>query len=90
MNKTDFYKRFAVETGMSQRDAKAACFAMFDILAQCINEEDRVYINGFGTFKKKTVPARRIGNLYGDEPITIPARTKVVFNPSDCLLDQED
>lgn len=81
MNRTDFYKLFAAENNVSQMKSKDVCIAVFDLLARCINENERVYIKGLGTFKKKTVKERRVGNFYGDEALIIPACEKIVFEP---------
>ena len=89
MNRTDFYKQFAAENDISQMKAKDVCIAMFDLLARCIDENDRVYIKGLGTFKKKTVKERRVGNFYGEEAIVIPACQKVVFEPFNGSADDE-
>lgn len=89
MNRTDFYKRFAAENGASQTDAKETCIAVFDLLARCINENDRVYIKGLGTFKKKALKERRVGNFYGDEALVIPASEKIVFEPFNGSSDDE-
>lgn len=89
MNRTDFYKQFATENNVSQINAKDICIAVFDLLARCINENERVYIKGLGTFKKKIVKERRVGNFHGDEALIIPACEKIVFEPFNGSQDDE-
>ena len=81
MNRTDFYKMFAAENDVSQMNAKDTCIAVFELLARCINEQDRVYIKGLGTFKKKAFKERQVKNLHGSEAVIIPAHKKIVFEP---------
>ncbi len=81
MNRTDFYKMFAAENGISQAESKDICVALFDLLLRCIKEQDRVYLKGLGTFKKKLFKERRVGNFKGGEAIVIPASEKITFEP---------
>ena len=90
MNRTDFYKQFSAENDVTQATAKDTCIAVFDLLARCINENDRVYIKGLGTFKKKTVKERRVGNFYGDEALVIPACEKIIFEPFNGSSDNDE
>lgn len=81
MNRTDFYKLFAAENGANQAESKETCIAVFDLLSRCIKEHDRVYIKGLGTFRKKPLKERRVGNLQGGEAFVIPASEKIIFEP---------
>lgn len=89
MNRTDFYKMFAAENGANQAESKDTCIAVFDLLARCIKENDRVYIKGLGTFRKKAFKERRAGNFNGGDAIVIPAREKIVFEPFSGSSDDE-
>lgn len=90
MNRTDFCKKFAKKMEIDPKEAKATCLAMFELLAECINEEDRVYIKDFGTFKKKHCPAKKIGNPHTGQPMILPEHTKVTFSSSVGFLDDQD
>lgn len=81
MNRTDFYKMFAAENDAKLGESKETCCAVFDLLARCIKDNDRVYIKGLGTFKKKTLKERRVGNLQGGEALVIPASERIIFEP---------
>lgn len=80
MNSTQFHRLFAAETGANLEDAKATCAAVFDLLSRCIKENDRVIIQGLGTFKKKTRKAREVGNIVGEGTVTVPQKEVIVFN----------
>ena len=89
MNRTDFYKLFASENGASQAASKETCIAVFDLLARCVKEHDRVYIKGLGTFRKKILKERRVGNFKGGEALVIPASEKIIFEPYNGTSDDE-
>ena len=90
MNKTDFCERFAKEAGVKKGVANEMCAAVFDLLAVCIKENDKVYIRGLGTFKKITKKAHRIGDIRNGGSIEIPATEKVVFKMTDNFGLNED
>ena len=82
MNRTDFYRGFAEEYDTKIYEAKDLCFAVFEYLSKCINENDRVYIKGLGTFKKKTTKPHRVGSFANaGETIVIPPQEKIIFEP---------
>lgn len=80
MNSTQFHRLFAAETGANLEDAKATCAAVFDLLSRCIKENDRVLIQGLGTFKKKTRKSRVVGDITGEGTIRIPEKEVIIFN----------
>ena len=79
MNSKQFYRLFAAETGANLEDSKATCAAVFDLLSRCIKENDRVLIQGLGTFKKKMRKASKAGNLKGEGTVIVPAKETVIF-----------
>ena len=95
MNRREFYLAYARENHTSQRYAKQVCSSVLDTLGRCIVNEDRVYIIGLGTFKKKKLKPRKVGNLHGEGAITIPEKEKIVFEASEnigakSVVDEED
>lgn len=90
MNRKEFYRSFAATYGTTIYSAKDYCYKMFEHLENCIEEHGRVYIKGFGTFKKKKIGAHRVGNLAGGDPIIIPEKEKIVFEPTPKDEDYED
>lgn len=79
MNRREFWVKYAQVNKISQAKAEQICKAVFSLLAECVTTEDRVYISGFGTFKKKRIAARRIKDINSGEIIEIPEKEKIVF-----------
>ncbi len=83
MNRTEFCRKFAEINNITITQSNWFCEAVFDLLAKSILEEDRVYIKGLGTFKRKIGLPRRMGSLW--EPggiVEIPSKVRVSFTPS--------
>lgn len=80
MNRSQFYRLFAAETGANLEQSKATCSAVLDLLSRCIKNNDRVLLQGFGTFKKKKRKAHRVGNPSGEGTVIVPEKEVVIFN----------
>ena len=83
MNRTEFWDRYSKETGISKAKSRLICESVLLTLEKCIQEEDKVCIINFGTFKRKKYSARKINNLRGDGCIEIPAQERIVFEISE-------
>lgn len=83
MNRREFWVKYAQENGMSQAKAEQICKSVFDLLAESIVAEDRVYIAGLGTFKKKKIKAHRIKDVNSGEMIELPEKEKIVFEATE-------
>lgn len=83
MNRREFWIKYSQKTGISQAKSKQICKSVFELLADSIVTEDRVYIAGLGTFKKKTIKAHRIKDVNSGEMIEIPEKEKIVFEPTE-------
>ena len=59
MKKTDLAAILADRFGLSKKDSNAAIDAVFDEIARSLSKGEAVAVSGFGTFKKKVVPARK-------------------------------
>lgn len=81
MTRVDFYKQFAEENGISQKESKEFCEAFIDLLGRSIEDNDRVYFCGFGMFKHKRIAPRRIHHVNG-QFYMMPERDVVVFESS--------
>ena len=79
MNRREFWIKYAQENDISQVKAEKICKSVFALLADSIVAEDRVYIAGLGTFKKKKIKAHRIKDVNSGEMIELPEREKIVF-----------
>lgn len=85
MNKTELVKSVAAASGMTNVDAAKAVNAIFETIAECLQNEQIVSIPGFGTFMLKERKARIGYNPRTKEKLKIPAKKVVKFQPSRSL-----
>lgn len=88
MNKTDFVSELARLTNMPKARALGVTNAMVDIISKILNDKEKIQFVGFGTLEVKHSPERIARNPRTSEPVVIPERYKVVFKPSEHLLDK--
>ncbi|HRX14192.1 MAG TPA: HU family DNA-binding protein [Eubacteriales bacterium] len=72
MNKAEFIKAIADQSGLSIKDAGAAFDAMTEVIAKTI-KVDKIQLSGFGTFELKHKPAREGINPLTKQKIKIAA-----------------
>lgn len=82
MNRSEFCVKYAKENNISQASAERICESVLDLLSRSIANEERVYIMGLGTFKKKMTKPHRIGSLNGGV-VELPPKEKIVFIPTE-------
>lgn len=87
MNKTELISAVAQRTGIAKKDAEQAVNAVFDIIADQLNEGQKVQLSGFGIFEAKTRQGRTGRNPVTGEAIQIPASTAPAFKASKVLKD---
>lgn len=86
MNRTQLIAQVAEKTGKTKAEAAQCVNAVLGTLADNLCQGDHeVAIPDFGRFFLKHVPARQGTNPSTGEKITIEARDKVVFKPSENL-----
>lgn len=84
MNKNDIVATLAEKAGITKTDAAKYFHAVMGIMADNMVEGDgEVAIPDFGRFFIKHQPERQGVNPATGEKITIEARDKIVFKPSD-------
>jgi len=83
---SDIAEYVAGQTGLSNKQARAAVTATFEGVAKLLRKGDRVTVTGIGAFSKTTKPAQKGGKkainpFTKEEYITKakPASTKVKF-----------
>lgn len=84
MNRYEFCRKFAEVNDITISQSTWICESVFDLLSKMIVEEERVYIKGLGTFKKKRYASRRvcdIRNYDSGKTIDVPAQTRIIFAP---------
>ena len=87
MNKQDLIKDIAERGEFTKADAEAALKAVQGAIAAALVNGDKITLPGFGTFKVVESAARTGRNPKTGEPVEIPAKRKVKFNPTQVLKD---
>ena len=87
MNKQDLIKDIAERGEFTKADADAALKAVQGAIAAALTRGDKITLPGFGTFKVVETAARTGRNPLTGEPVEIPAKRKIKFNPTQSLKD---
>ena len=93
MKKSDLALLLIDHYGLAKKDANAAIELIFEEIARSLSKGEPVQVAGFGTFKKKVVPARkaRMGrNPFTGEQVMFDAKkasSKPVFSSAKVLKD---
>ena len=87
MNKQDLIKDIAERGEFTKADADAAPKAVQGAIAAALTRGDKITLPGFGTFKVVETAARTGRNPQTGEPVEIPAKRKIKFNPTQALKD---
>ncbi len=85
MNKNDLIHAVSEESGLSQKDAKAAVTATIEAISTALKNEDSVQLVGFGTFSVVQRAEKKGVNPATKEQITIPACKAVKFKAGAAL-----
>jgi nucleoid DNA-binding protein len=92
MNKKDMAAQLSERAGISQVKATELLTVIFDgdngIIANALNENDKVLVAGFGTFEVKTRAARRGTNPATGTKIDIPAKKAIGFKVGKTLKER--
>ncbi|HZG77199.1 HU family DNA-binding protein [Paenibacillus antri] len=87
MNKTDLIAKVAEATEMSKKDVTNVVEAVFDSIADALQNGDKVQLVGFGNFEVRERTARKGRNPQTGEEIDIPASKVPAFKPGKALKD---
>jgi DNA-binding protein HU-beta/integration host factor subunit beta len=82
VTKKELVEDVAARTGMQQNDTKAVIECFMDAIARTLAAGDHIEIRGFGRFKTRKRGAYKARNPRTNEPVTVPAQIKPVFEPS--------
>lgn len=88
MNKKEFVKAVAAESGLTGVDTAKAVDAMQRVVSVSMQRGESIIIPGFGSFSLKECKARMGRNPRTGEPLKIPAKRVVRFSPSKNLMPQ--
>ena len=87
MNKPDLIKDIAERGEFTKADAETALKAVQGAIIAVLVNGDKITLPGFGTFKVVETAARTGRNPLTGEPVEIPAKRKIKFNPTQALKD---
>jgi DNA-binding protein HU-beta len=87
LQKTDFIKRVAERTGISQKETKQVVDAALDVIAETLKQGGRVTLTGFGTFEVRQRQAREGVNPQTGSKIQIPETKTPGFSASSTLKE---
>lgn len=87
MNKTDLIAKVAETTELSKKDVTTVVEAVFDSIADALQNGDKVQLVGFGNFEVRERTARKGRNPQTGEEIDIPASKVPAFKPGKALKD---
>ena len=87
MNKSEIVNRGSSETQVTRDAAEAAVGAVFSAIVEALARGETVAIMGFGTFTRKSWPAREGRNPGTGERIAIVASNSVSFKAGKALRE---
>ncbi len=85
MNKTDLINEVMKLADLDRKTADRAVNAVFEVLSQAFEAEEKIQIMGFGSFEIRERAARTGRNPSTGESIEIPATKTPVFKASKSL-----
>lgn len=87
MRKDDFITKIADKNDMTKKKAKEVFDSIFDEIADVLDNDDKLTVRNFGTFKVSQRSARKGRNPQTGEEIQIPARKVAKFKASKSLKE---
>lgn len=87
MNKADLVSKVAEMTDLSKKDVTKAVDAVFDAIAEALQNGEKVQLVGFGNFEIRERSARKGRNPQTGEEIDIPASRVPAFKPGKALKE---
>nr|PZN32981.1 MAG: integration host factor [Chloroflexota bacterium] len=87
MQKTDFIKAVAEQTGISQKETKLVIDAALKVIEDALKRGEKVTLTGFGTFEVRQRQAREGVNPQTRAKINIPATKTPGFSASSTLKE---
>ena len=79
MNKTQFAKAVAAESGETAASTVRVMDAMMKVIGVCMAHDERIVLPGFGSFYTQERPARTMRNPQTGKPLKVAARKTVKF-----------
>ena len=83
--KKDFIDRMSENGGITKKAAKQGVELFIETLMDCMSEDEKVMIKGFGRFEMRTCKERICNSPIGGGNCIIPEHKKIRFTPSELL-----
>ncbi len=87
MTKTEFINLIAEKGDYTKKDAEKALSTVIGAITDCMKNEEKISLVGFGSFEVKERAARNAINPLTKEPISIPAKKVPSFKAGKALKD---
>lgn len=87
MTKAEFINLIAEKGDYTKKDAEKALSTVIDAITDCLKNDDKISLVGFGSFEVKERAARNAINPLTKEPISIPAKKVPAFKAGKALKD---
>ena len=82
MTKTDIVDHLTRQSGMRKREVLYIIDNFLDKILDCIKNDEKVEIRGFGTFFNTEKKARKVYSPIAKKIIDVPAKSSISFRPS--------
>ena len=86
--KKEFIDRMAEAGGITKKEARRGLELFMETLIDCMSEDERVMIAGFGRFEMKTYKEKVCRNPQGGDNCIVPEHKKMRFYASGTLVDK--
>lgn len=86
--KKEFIDRMAEAGGITKKEARRGLELFIETLLDCMDEDEKVMIKGFGRFEMKTYKEKICRRPLSGEICTIPEHKKMRFYASETLTDK--
>ena len=80
-------EKVAAQFGVTKKLSKEMVDSVVAGIVETLKAEEKLRINGLGTFSLKAKPARTARNPKSGEPVSVPAKTVVKFSTAKDLKD---
>jgi integration host factor subunit alpha len=85
MTKAEIVEKIYEQVGFSKRESAEIVDAVFELMKQTLEKEEKIKVSGFGNFVVRSKRQRIGRNPHTREAITISARKVVTFKASQIL-----
>lgn len=86
MRKPELIKELAIRSGQDKKTVTATLDALIEVLAEVGSNQGSLTLSGFGSFKEKIRPGRKVRNPATGDAILIPEKRILTFKASKTLL----